>query len=413
MEALHGDRELSRQPGPSARRRSALIVDESAALQAAVREALAAEFDCEAVRSADEAIAAASSRAPHVIISDVAGSGPDGYELCRRIRTDRRLHEIPLILLTSTPDPDGRATALELGADDYLAKPVRPRELVARVRSLVRLRDARQETLRQNRALERAHEELLQAQRELLDAERLATAGSIATGLAHAINNPLAVVWAGFEEMSDCLRQLVSQPAEARLVNGDIETVRAEVRSSFERIRAIVQQLAILGSPDDPRRAAVDVYGEIDRAVAIAHARLARVELKRRCEGPSSIQAPPGYLTQILAPVLINAADAVASVPNPRIEIRTRRVEAGLEIVVEDNGVGVSAEVAPQVFDPFFTTKAAGEGAGLGLAVCQRLIARLGGSAQLVSPGGRGTQFRISLPLEPPAIDSAIRPRPA
>jgi signal transduction histidine kinase len=120
------------------------------------------------------------------------------------------------------------------------------------------------------------------------------------------------------------------------------------------------------------------------------------VELKRRCEGPPTIPAPPGYLTQIVAPVLINAAQAVARVPQPRIEIRTRRVEGGLEIVVEDNGVGIGALAPPQVFDPFLP---AADGSGFGLAVCQRLIDRLGGSAQLVSQAGRGTQFRISLPV--------------
>jgi signal transduction histidine kinase len=407
-----GDRDLRHSPSPSARRRTALIVDECAAIHTAIREALAPEFDCEAVLSVEQALAAASSHLPQVIISDVAIGGADGYELCRQVRADRRLHEVPVILLTANPDPEGRATGLEVGADDYLSKPFRPRELLARVRSLVRLRDARQDVLRQNRELERAHDELLQSQRQLLEAERLATAGTIATGLAHAINNPLSVVWAGFEEMSDCIRRLASPPGEAGAIDsGDIEVVRAEVRSSLERIRGIVQQLAVLGGPEDHRRATIDVHAEINRAVAIAHARLGRVELKRRCEGPPTIQAPPGYLTLILTPVLINAAEAVASVPRPRVEIRTRRVEQGLEIVVEDNGVGICGEVVPQVFDPFFTTKPAGEGSGLGLAVCQRLIGRLGGSAQLVSQAGRGTQFRISLPLEPPAIDSSLRPR--
>ncbi len=373
---------------PSPRRRTALIVDPCGATRTAIRDALAPELECEEVPQLEQAIAAALSRRPRVLICDAVSGGTAG-ELCRRVRADQRLREVPLILLSADPDPDGRATALEQGADDYLSKPFAPRELLARVRCLVRLDDAREEALRHNRELERAHRELLETQRQLLEAERVATAGGLAMELAHAINNPLAVVWAGFEEMSELTRGMVG---------GDIDVVRSDVRGNLERIRGIVQQFAVLAEPEG-QRAPVDVHAEIDRAVAIAHCRLNRVELKRRCEGPPTISAPPGYLTQIVAPVLLNAAEAVASVPQPRIEIRTRRLEGGLEIVVEDNGVGIGAQALPQVFDPFLTTQSAADASGIGLAVCQRLIDRLGGSAQLVSQTGRGTQFRISLPV--------------
>jgi C4-dicarboxylate-specific signal transduction histidine kinase len=119
----------------------------------------------------------------------------------------------------------------------------------------------------------------------------------------------------------------------------------------------------------------------------------------------------PGYLTQVLAQLLLNAADAVASSSEPKLEIRTRRADQGLEIVVEDNGVGIRPDVLPQIFDPFFTTKAAGQGSGLGLAICQLLLHRLGGSAQVASEPSRGTQVRLWIPLEPPALDSALRPK--
>jgi len=371
---------------PSVRRRTALIVDECAPGRAAIRDALAPELECEEVGKLEQAIAAAGLRRPRVLICDaaIAGTGP---ELCRQVRADQRLREVPLIILSTDSDSDRRAAALEQGADDYLSKPFAARELLARVRSLVRLDDARQEALRQNLELERAHCELLEAQRQLLESERLAIVGGLATELTHAINNPLAVVWAGFEELSELTRGIKAE---------DIEVVRSDIRGNLERIRGILRRLAVATDPEDRRSAPIDVHAEIDRAVAIAHSRLSRVELKRRCEGPPTIPAPPGYLTQIVAPVLINAAQAVARVPQPRIEIRTRRVEGGLEIVVEDNGVGIGALAPPQVFDPFLP---AADGSGFGLAVCQRLIDRLGGSAQLVSQAGRGTQFRISLPV--------------
>lgn len=409
MEPLDG----KAQSNPPGRRRSALIVDECAQSQAAIREVLAADYECEAAGTLEEAMAAASRRTPDLIISDSVLKHASGYELCRRIRTDPRWQDIPLIVLTSNPDPDARAVALEEGADDCLCRPFRPRELLARVRSLAQVRDARQEVLRRSGALERAHEAMSQAQLQLLEAERLATMGTIAAGLSHVINNPLSVVWAGFDHLIDSVQRTgVGSPAARAEAAGEVEEIRAEVRGGLERIRSIVQQLAALGAPEDHRRVSVSVHEEIDRAVAIANARLGRVELKRRFEGPPEIQATPGYLTQIIAQVLLNAADAVAAQPQPRIEVRTRRTEAGLEIVVEDNGKGIAVELVPQIFDPFFTTKAAGLGSGLGLALCQRLIQRLGGSVQVASQAGRGTQFLFCVPFQPPSVDLSLRPRP-
>ena len=409
MEPLDG----KAQSNPLGRRRTALIVDGNAAAQTAIRDVLTSELECEAAGTIEEAMAAASRRTPDLIISDSILKNASGYELCHRIRTDPRWQDIPIIILTSNPDPDARATALEEGADDCLCRPFRPRELLARVRSLMQRRDARQEVLRHNHALERAHEELLQAQLQLLEAERLATMGTIAAGLAHVINNPLSVVWAGFDHLIDSVQRtgVGSSPARAE-VAGEVEEIRAEVRGGLERIRSIVQQLASLGAPEDHRRVSVSVHEEIDRAVAIANARLGRVELKRSFEGPPEIQATPGYLTQIIAQVLMNAADAVAAQPQPRIEVRTRRTETGLEIVVEDNGKGIAVELVPQIFDPFFTTKPAGLGSGLGLALCQRLIQRLGGSVQVASQAGRGTQFLFCVPFQAPSVDLSLRPRP-
>src|SRR5712664_1255177 len=217
MEPLDGKaREAPRQSNPLGRRRTALIVDGCETAQAAIRDVLASDYECEAAGTVEEAMAAASRRTPDLIISDSMLKNTNGYELCRRIRTDPRWQDIPLIVLTSNPDPDARATALEEGADDCLCRPFRPRELLARVRSLMRLRDARQEVLRHNRALERAHEELFQAQLQLLEAERLATMGTIAAGLAHVINNPLSVIWAGFDHLIDSAQRPAAGSSTAR-----------------------------------------------------------------------------------------------------------------------------------------------------------------------------------------------------
>src|SRR5215472_17489489 len=106
---------------PSLRRRTALIVDECAYTRAAIRGVLAPELSCEEVGQLEQAIATALAHRPQLIIADGAIGGTG--ELWRRLRADERLREVPLILLSAKADPDGRATALEQGADEYLSKP--------------------------------------------------------------------------------------------------------------------------------------------------------------------------------------------------------------------------------------------------------------------------------------------------
>ena len=291
----------------------------------------------------------------------------------------------------------------------HLLRSLSPCQVWTRLRGLIRLGDAR-ELLAQKEALERAHRELLATQRQLLEAEKLATLGTLAGGVAHEINNPLAFAIGGVEQLQRSIRELTGEIAgetarDRGSVLAEVSEIHQEVRSGLERIRGVVQNLALLAaSRESP--SPVDVHAEIERAIAIAHSRLHGIQLQRSFEGAPPIRAMPGYITQIVVQLLTNAADAVAATPAPRIEIGARWVDEGAEIIVSDNGAGISSSVLPHVFDPFFTTKAAGQGAGLGLCVCQAMVRRLGGSASVSSEPNSGARIRIWLPQDARGADA-------
>jgi two-component system NtrC family sensor kinase len=397
-----------------------LIVDDAATVRLQLRQILSSEYDCVCVASAEAALEEATRSPPEVIVSDVVMTPLDGYELLRRVRSEPTLCDTPLILLTSQSDPDGRAAGLEEGADDYLPKPVRARELLARVNSLVRLRRAQVEILRQKEELAAAHGQLLSAQKQLLDAEKLSTLGTLASGVAHEINNPLGFVQSGFEsmvsligELSDALKStgVVSSQQTIDAVS-DAQEVCCEVKEGLSRIRSVVQKLGFLSDERDSSPQWIDVKDEIEQALTIAAPQMGRVVVSRDLNS-CRMKVRTGYLSQVALSLLTNAFDAVQGVSSPSVRIRLRAdaaVETGggaIELEVEDNGKGIPQEILPRLFEPFFTTKPAGKGTGLGLSVCYSLIKRLGGRTQVESRPGM-TRFRVTLPTQALEVDTAF-----
>ena len=408
--------------GPD-QRATLLIVDDAATIRAYLHHILSPEFACVAFADAESAFAAACTKPPDIIISDVLMQPVDGYDFCRRVRREPRLRDVPIILLTGTTDPDGRAIGIEEGANDYLAKPVRPRELLARVRALLAYQAAQREVLRQKETVAAAHEELLRAQRQLVESEKLATLGALAAGVAHEINNPLAYVSSGFNTVASRFEELLERSAErssdqslddalVKEAREELAEVRGEVVHGLERIRRIVADLSHFAS-DRRTEQVLDIQGELERALTICKSRLLGVKLERELTHSREVSLAAGYLTQVILNLLANAADAVASAKEPRIVLRTRDVEGGVEVSVEDNGAGIPPEVLPHIFEPFFSTKAQNQGAGLGLSVCLGLARRWGGTLLVTSEVGRGSTFRVVVPcrVRPPSVGpSNIRP---
>jgi two-component system cell cycle sensor histidine kinase/response regulator CckA len=230
-------------------------------------------------------------------------------------------------------------------------------------------------------------DELRTAEQRLVEASRLGAVGLAASGLAHDFNNLLTVVVAGAADLA------VDEDPGRR-------DVAESVLAAGERGAALTRQLLALARPVRNESQPATSLPERIREAAPLLRRLCgadvRLELEPDGEG-LRVPLGPSTVEQLLVNLVINARDAM-----PRggtVTVRTRRVPEGAELVVSDTGSGIPSEILPRVFEPFFTTKGEGRGTGLGLVVVKDAVARAGGQVEVTSTVGRGTEFRLVLPL--------------
>jgi signal transduction histidine kinase len=407
-----------------------LACDDSATMRAVLRSLLEPAHEVLLTETAEEALRRGPGFRPDVILSDVILPGLSGRDLCRVARTVPGLAGVPFVLVTSLADADARADGLEAGADDYLTKPIRERELLARVASLVRLRRTVAALEERTRELERTNAALRDAQAALVRAEKLATVGTLAAGLAHEINNPLAVIKSGGGALARCLRELEAHAvartgrcAEACEVAqhladalGEAVEVAGEMAAGSRRLERITADLRLFATPSTAVEELVDPRDAIDAAWTVARSRFAalpRLELDVAAGAPIRASAP--LVSQALLAVLENAVEAAG--PGGVVRVGVSQFAGGIEVSVQDSGPGIAPDLLDRVFDPFFSTRPTGR--GLGLAVAYGIVRGLGGEISAESPSGEGARIRVRLPrgpspsLTPPPLATAASPGPA
>jgi signal transduction histidine kinase len=227
-----------------------------------------------------------------------------------------------------------------------------------------------------------------QLEEQLLHADRLATIGQLAAGVAHELNEPLGGIL-GFTQLAQKCPDL---PDQASQDLGKIEAAALHARE-------VVKKLMLFGRQTPPNTDRVNLNQVVEDGLFLLEARCTRggIDIERRLDPAlPKITADPGQLHQVLINLVVNALQAM---PNGgRLTITTVATGNGVELVVEDTGIGMSEDVKQQVFLPFFTTKDAHEGTGLGLAVVHGIVLAHRGRLRVQSEPGVGTRFEVELP---------------
>lgn len=235
-------------------------------------------------------------------------------------------------------------------------------------------------------------------QARLVLADRLASVGTLAAGVAHEINNPLAYVLAN---IGNARTLLAATPAKI----GTALEALAQAADGADRVRRIVSDLKTFARAPDEIREPIDLRNVARSAIALVSNEIRhRARLVRELGEAPMVLGNAGRLAQVVVNLLVNAAQAIPEGAADRHEVRIRTAtddlgRAMLEVV--DDGHGIAKEIVPRIFDPFFTTKAHGEGTGLGLTICHGIVTGLGGSIDVVTTQGEGTRFRVILPAAP------------
>jgi signal transduction histidine kinase len=310
--------------------------------------------------------------------------------------------DLPFIIISGTIGEEAAVESLRAGAHDFLVK-----------NSLARLQPAieRERREAQNRAERRSMHE------QLLLSERMVSMGTLAAGLAHEINNPLAVLVANLEMATQQLDRRDEGAAPA--ADGDDELQRS-IKAAYEaaeRVRLIVRDVKLFSrAEDEERKSPVDIHAVLDSSIRMALNEIRhRARLTRDYGDVPPVAANESRLGQVFLNLLVNAAQAI---PEGRAEaneivVATRPVAGGrVAIEVRDTGSGISAENLSRIFEPMFTTKPVGIGTGLGLPICRRIVNEAGGTIEVESEIGIGSVFRVVLPRAE-APSAAERPAAA
>jgi signal transduction histidine kinase len=228
----------------------------------------------------------------------------------------------------------------------------------------------------------------------LLLADRMASVGMLAAGVAHEINNPLAYITTNLDFAIQKL------PRDTQSL--EIGDALREAREGARRVQQIVRDLKTFSRGQDDRCEPVDVRRVIEASINMAWNEIRHRARLVKDYGPvPMVEATEGRLGQVFLNLLVNAAQAIPAGQADLHEIRvcTRTAPDGRAVIeIRDSGAGIAPEVRGRLFEPFFTTKPPGIGTGLGLTICQRIVTSFGGEITVESEVGRGSTFRVTLP---------------
>jgi two-component system cell cycle sensor histidine kinase/response regulator CckA len=246
-------------------------------------------------------------------------------------------------------------------------------------------------------------------EQRLLLADRMVSVGTLAAGIAHEINNPLAYVMANLSFIQEEMEEVGASIPESK--SKGLRELIAQAEDGAERVRVIIRDLKSFSRADTVDDGPVEIHRVLDSAINMAWNEIRhRAQLQKRCADVPPVRGNEARLGQVFLNLLVNAAQAIPVGHAAENQITVSVVQRGDQVVVEigDTGAGIAPDVLPRIFDPFFTTKPVGVGTGLGLSICHNIVTSSGGELSVDSHVGKGSTFRVNLPI---ARNQSVRPR--
>ncbi len=366
-----------------------LVVDDNAANRSLARETLEDEgYRVIAASGGAEGIALFARERPDCVLLDIRMAGMDGFTVCEKIRAFPWGHETPVLFLTALRDIDTFDHAIRSGGDDYLTKPVRPVELVARVRSALRMQRMSVELRGQYALLRRERDALLRLQ---LQKERLIAF------VVHDLKTPVNAI--------DLHAQLLIRDNE---VHGKARDSATKIRANVRDLTNMLHNLLDISRADEgqlaPRRSELDLQALVDELTSdLRFSAESRNVTLRSLLATGHLYADGDLLRRTLTNLVENAIRYAP--PETSVTISAVSVADGTELRVADRGPGIPAELRESIFDAFAQVES-GERVlghvshGLGLTFCKRIIEAHGGRIW-IEDAAPGTQFCMRLPHGP------------
>jgi len=249
-------------------------------------------------------------------------------------------------------------------------------------------------------------DELEKAHKRMLNVEKMASLGNLASSVAHELNNPLEGILTFAKLLIKRLQKSSMSPAEMQPYLDDLRLVAEE----SQRCGNIVKNLLQFSRQKRLSFQSVHLRTILERCVLLVnhHAKMNNVELRTQCTDDDALECDPGEIQQVLIALMVNAIEAMSpSMDRPEggtlsVDVKWSERTDDLVIRVTDTGMGMNEDVKAHMFEPFFTTKSEGKGVGLGLAISYGIVERHHGTIDVESSPGRGATFMITLPAKQP-----------
>ena len=256
-----------------------------------------------------------------------------------------------------------------------------------------KVEDQREELAARNDELTATLKRLRETEAQLDQSEKLASIGRLSAGIVHEINNPLNYVKSAIYLLKKKGRVLPPEIAET------FNSIAEDIGEGIDRVAAIVSDLRTFAHPENRGSRPVDLQETSRKALRLLAKEIGDRGVKLVDEIPPGIvaQGDENYIIQILLNLMQNSLDALAGRPEPTLLLKACETANSVDLIVWDNGTGIPKENLSKIFDPFFTTKQVGQGMGLGLSICFRMIQQMEGDVKIHTVAGSHTQFTLSL----------------
>jgi signal transduction histidine kinase len=376
-----------------------LVADDEPDMLRFLKSQLSSHYHVLEAVDGQQAIDKAGQFLPDIILLDMMMPEKDGLQACREIRQRTSTQGIPIVLLTARADEETKLAALSAGASDFLTKPFSTTELHVRIKNLVESHQHQQKVSKQKQLLETTIDQLKETESQLVQSEKLASLGRMSAGIIHEINNPLNFATTGLFTLRNKGKYLAAEQQD------EFKEILTDVEDGISRVKNIVSGLRMFTHPDTESRDQVEVADVVASALRfLSNEWRDKVRIEQSLAEHQTIWANKNKLIHVLVNLLQNSMDAMKGKTfeneQPTITIEGRMDSGRSILIVRDNGMGIDAGHLNKIFDPFFTTKDVGEGMGLGLSICYRIVQDCEGRISVRTEPGKFCEFTLEFPAK-------------
>lgn len=369
-----------------------------------------------------------------VVLLDIIMLKLNGLQVLAKMKENGALSRMKVIMFTSLSDRNALKESFELGASDYINKPIEPIEFTARIRSAIKQKNLEnsitkqfKESIEKNRELRELYEKLRKAQVQMIEREKLIGIGQLASGIAHEINNPLGFVMSNLATLTDYYASIekINKMNEAWLqsqkielpehikdamdeefienIVEDIPFIFKDMKDGLTRIKEVVKGVRFFSRVDSNGEIEhIDFEDVLNSIMILTEKDRANIDTKIINQVERPIECIASDINKSVLNIVLNSIQALeeSDAAIKSLHINVSENQGNLICEISDNGVGISKKHIDDVFNPFFTTKEVGAGSGLGLTVVyETIVNKHKGSVDIVSDEGKGTIVRFSIPL--------------